>query len=424
MLCSAVALGVAALLAVPASAMAQAVASQGVVSQGNGRLVSASLLSSSILDTLATLKGANAVNTNGQGDVIVDTPVDASAVAGLIALKVGTTNVPVFGDSGLIRLGAVGQYGRANADGSSDAFSGAVSAAPSLIGVNTVTAGRDVGSPTANSTAELSIGTAMLTGGTDLVNLDATIGTLAASAHESVGGAQSGQYRLAEVSMNVGGTLVSVPTEALRPVLATLIAALNTAGVTGVTNPFTAGGTITVTLADLQAAGLGADLNNLAPDTNLLDYVPLAVINKITALTDGVLTKAQQALSGLTGAAQVAVQLALTGAKAIVTPLLTALTASLQGPLQSAIDALAQLDVNHRSNVAGTFTETALHVGLGSNGALATVDLASAAVGPNGGPVVAPPTTTPTPTPTTTTTTKTSSSAGGTSSETLPRVDG
>ncbi|UFS60429.1 hypothetical protein [Subtercola endophyticus] len=269
----------------------------------------------------------------------------------------------------------------------------------------------------------------MLTGGTDLVNLDATIGTLAASAHESVGGAQSGQYRLAEVSMNVGGTLVSVPTEALRPVLATLIAALNTAGVTGVTNPFTAGGTITLTLADLQAAGLGADLNNLAPDTNVLDYVPLAVVNKITALTNGVMTKAQQALSGLTGAARVAVQLALFSANGIVTPLLTALTTSLLVPLRTAIDAVAQLDVNHRSSVAGTLTETALHIGLGSAGALATVDLASAAVGPNGGPVVAPPTTVPTPNPTPTSSTtpastKTPSTGGGTSSETLPRVDG
>jgi hypothetical protein len=394
---------------------------QTTVSQATGRLVTASLLSSNVLDTLLTLKGAQAVNTTATGDVIVDTPLDASAVSGLIALKAGPLNLPVFGNTGIVQLGAVGQYGRANDDGSSTAFSGTVSAAPSLIGVGTVTAGPDIGSPTAGSSAELKLSTAALLGGPDLVDLSTSIGVLAASARESATGAQSGQYTLAGLGVTVGGTLVSVPVATLRPALDALITTLGLAGVT-VTNPFTTAGTITLTLADLQAAGLGSDLNSLPPDTDLLSYVPQAVINKIAALTTGVLTAASNALPGLPATAQAAVQLALTLAQSLITPVLSGLSGALQGPLATAISAIAQLDVNHQSTVNGAFTETALRVGLGANGSLASVDLASASVGPNDGPSVVQPTTPPTDPNAPHTTPPAGAGAGAQS--TLPRVAG
>jgi len=169
------------------------------VSQANGRLVTTSLLSSDVLDSLVALKGATAVDSDGSGDVTSDTPLDASAIAGLVGLQAGTTNL--FGDNGIIQLGAVGQYAQANDDGSSSAFSGAVSQAPSLIGVSTVTPS-NVGAPTADSTAEIALGSS-----TDPVSLDVTLGALAASAQETAAGDQSGQYTLADgVCPNNGGS--------------------------------------------------------------------------------------------------------------------------------------------------------------------------------------------------------------------------
>lgn len=43
-----------------------------------------------------------------------------------------------------------------------------------------------------------------------------------------------------------------------------------------------------------------------------------------------------------------------------------------------------------QSTVDGTFTQTALRVGLGAAGAIATVDLATASVGPNAGQLAVP----------------------------------
>lgn len=376
------AIALVAALSIPA-ASAQAA---DVVSQGTGRLITTSLLGTDVLDSVLALKGAVAVNSDASGDVTTDTPLDAAALAGLLGLQAGSTNL--FGDNGIIRLGAVGQYAQARDDGSSSAFSGAVSAAPSLIGVGTVTPS-DVGSPQAGDTAQLVLGDPA-----GLVGFGAHFGTLAASAQQAADGTQTGQYVLADAGFDVNGTLVSGALALVNPALNTLIAAANTAGL-NLSNPF-ASGTITLTLDDLLSAAGVADVNDLPAGTDLVSYVPTAVANKITAQVQSILDAADaraQQLKGnfLTFAAGVALETAVTAAEATIVPILQGLTNTLVTPLSQALTALVQLQVNVQSTGAdGSFTQTALRVGVGPNGALAAVDLASATVGPNAGQLAVP----------------------------------
>lgn len=358
---------VVAALLIPASA-AQAA---DVVSQGTGRLVTTSLLGTDVLDSVVALRGANAVNTDASGDVIVDLPLDASAVSGLVALQAGSTNL--FGDNGIIRLGAVGQYARANDDGSSSAFSGAVSAAPSLIGVGTVTPS-SVGSPSAGDSATIVVGT-----DADPVGLQVGIGAFAASATNTADGAQSGDYVLTDVDVVVNGTVLQGVLDTLNVPIDALIKTAAGFNVS-LTNPF-ASGTITLTEDDLLAAAGVADLNSLAPNTDLLSFVPAAVVTKVGDLVDDLLAQA----SG-----NILLTVAVGTARAAVDLILGGLADSLQGPLGDAIAQLVQLPVNVQSTVDGTFTQTALRVGVGPNGSIATVDLASAAVGPNAGQLAVP----------------------------------
>ncbi len=72
---SATALGVALTLLIPTAAQAAP-----VVSQANGRLVSTTLLTTGTLDSIASLRGASAVNADGSADVVANTPLDATAL--------------------------------------------------------------------------------------------------------------------------------------------------------------------------------------------------------------------------------------------------------------------------------------------------------------------------------------------------------
>ncbi|WP_170061993.1 choice-of-anchor G family protein [Compostimonas suwonensis] len=374
-----IAIGAVAALVAPSAATAAP-----VVSQGTGRLITASIAGVPI-DPIAALAGAVAVNPDGATPLVVsDTPIDASALADLLSLEIGPNNLPLFGGSGIIQLGAVGQYAQAASDASSQAFSGAVSAAPSLIGVNTVTPS-DVGAPTAGSTAQISVGTSLLTGGEDLANLQINVGVLAASASQTADGVQSGDYTLASADVLVGGTLVSGVTTIVSPALDTLIAALTVAGITGITNPLGPDG-ISLSTDDLLAVAGVASLNDLPVGTNLLTYVPQAVVNQLTSVVDGVLDAAQAAIDELPLLARIVPQAALAVARGIIDPVIAGLVGTLAGPLATAIDAIAQLDVNNQTlGDDGSFTQSALRVGLGPDGSLAAVDLASASVGPNAG---------------------------------------
>ncbi|GAA3332536.1 choice-of-anchor G family protein [Curtobacterium albidum] len=347
---SATALGVALTLLIPTAAQAAP-----VVSQANGRLVSTTLLTTGTLDSIASLRGASAVNADGSADVVANTPLDATALQS-VGLQSGGVNL--FGNNGIIQLGAVGQYAVANADGSSAAFSGAVSQAPSLLGAGVTVTPSTLGAPAANSNAQIRVGSA-----TAPVSLDARIGALAASARQDVGGAQTGRYNLSTLDLTVGGTVLS-------PVLATLRSTVQPLFALGGTNPISADGTVQVTLADILAAAGVSDLNQLPAGTNLLQYVPAAVVNKLTSTVNAI---------------------PLIGTLPAIPGLLAGLTNTVQPALGTAIDGIAQLNVNVKTNGAdGAFTETALRVGLLNAGALTTVDIASATVGPNAGRAAVP----------------------------------
>jgi hypothetical protein len=363
-------------LVIPATA-AQAA---DVVSQANGRLVDVSIAGTNVTDAILALRGATAVNTDGSGDVTTDLPLNAEALAGLLQLSSGSN--ALFGDNGILRLGAVGQYAQARDDGSSSAFSGAVSAAPSLIGVGTVTPS-NVGSPSANDTATLTVG-----GADQLVGLTTHFGTLAASAQQAADGTQTGQYVLADTSFEVDGTLVNTALGVISPAIDTLLAVASGFGVS-LPNPF-AGGKVELTLDDVLAVAGVASVNDLPPGTDLVSYIPTAVAKKITdqvaSILDAVQARADQL--GFVGAPLSA---ALSVAKGIINPVLSGLTNNVVAPLATALTALQQLQVNvQEHNADGSFTQTALRIGHLPGGSLTRLDLASATVGPNAGKLAVP----------------------------------
>jgi len=342
------------------------------VSQGEGRLVLATLLGAPSTP-VADLAGASAIDPLGTGGPFTsDVPLDAVA---LQALGLQASAVDLFGSGGIIQLGAVGQYAQARDDGSSVSFSGAVSSAPSLVGIGTTPTGGNLGTPGAGNSALIAIGDPT----TSPVSISAGIGVLAASAQETAAGVQSGDYVLSSLDIVVGGTLVSAAVTPIGGILTTLLAVVNPLIVTPIANPL-AGGQVTVSLTDLLAAAGVADITDLPPGTDLLSFLPDAVVAKIAALTTSVLNAVTTAIAGLTLPLDI---VAATIAQTAATTALAALTPLTTGPLAAAVTALAQLTVNNQSTSNGAFTENALTVGIGPAGSIASVALASATVGPN-----------------------------------------
>jgi hypothetical protein len=349
-----------------------------VVSQGEGRLLTAELVNSGI-DSLVALNGASAVDPFGLANVTSDVPLDATAL-GLLNLQVNSVNL--FGTGGIIQLGAVGQYAGANNDASSVAFSGTVSDAASLVGAGTVVTGSNVGTPGGSDSARIDVGTNQILGGADLVDLHVGIGAVAASAAQTSGGTQTGDYLLSTLDVTVGGTVLGGTIGTINTALAPVFTALSGLGVT-VPNPL-ASGQLSVSLADLLAVAGVANVNLLPAGTNLLTYLPAAISAKLTSVVNTLLADLNTAVTGL-GLAGVAAGILLTAAEAVISPLLATLATTLAGPLGTAVDALLQLDVNNQSTNSGAFTQNALTIGVGTNGALARVGLANATVGPNAG---------------------------------------
>jgi hypothetical protein len=259
-------LTLAALGAVMIPASAQAVP---VVSQAEGRLLTASLLGVDVASLLA-LNGATAIDPFGAGNVVSNVPLDAAALS---ALNLTTAGVNLFGSPGIIQLGAVGQYAGANNDGSSVAFSGTVSQATSLIGVSTVSSGSNVGTPGAGDSATIGVSTAQILGGPNLVALNVGIGAVAASAQQPVVGAATGDYAIANLNVNVGGTLLGGTLTTLDAALGPILTSVNALIATNIVDPL-AGGQITISLSDLLAAGGFANINAVPAGTNLLTYLP------------------------------------------------------------------------------------------------------------------------------------------------------
>ncbi|GAA4166517.1 hypothetical protein GCM10022286_31280 [Gryllotalpicola daejeonensis] len=369
-------IGLALALVIPSGANAAP-----VVSQANGRLIDTTLLSTDALDSIASLGGAKAVNSDGTDAVTSNTPLDPTALS---SLDLPIQGVNLFGNQGIIQLGGVGQFAQANGDGSSVAFSGAVTQASSLAGIGTDVTPSNIGSPAPGSNAEVKIGNPA----TDPATIDVQWGLLAASAKQTVDGTQTGSYTAEAKTIQVGGTVLSPALAAIDGPLKTLLGVANGLGV-DVDDPI-AGDTVTVTMDDILAVAGVSSINDLPAGTDLVQYVPQAVANKIKEMVNDTLTSVSTAASGL-GLVGLPLSTALTTAKAAINPLLSALSTNVVAPLSTALTAVAQLKVNVQTHhTDGSFTETALQVGLGPDGSLGQVNLANATVGPNGGLVAVP----------------------------------
>lgn len=355
-----------------------------VVSQASGRLLEVELLDSSIAAIL-DLAAAEAVNPDGSSpNVISNVPLDATALS-ILNLQIAP-GINLFGDNGIIRLGAVGQYAEARADSSSVAFAGTVSAAPSLLGIGVSPDGSNLGTPGAGDSASIVVGTGTLLGGLDLVNLNIGIGAVAASAQQPAGSAlPSGDYTIADLSIGVGGTLLSGILSTLAGPLDSILALLAPLGIV-IANPITPAGTIEITLDDLLAVAGVDSLQELPEGTNLLTYLGPALVTKITSIVNGLLTSITGLLAGIPVVGPLTQGLVNGILNTVLNPLLNGLTDVLAGPIGTAVDAIAQLNVNNQTtNPDGSFTQNALTIGLGINGSLAEVRLANATVGPNAG---------------------------------------
>ncbi len=378
---TAIALGASLALVAPLAANAAP-----VVSQGTGRLINGSLLGNS-LDPVIALQGATAINPDGRATVTNDTPLSLGAVNDSLSVTVPSgLNLHLVGTDGIIQLGAVGQYAEARPDGTSVAFSGTVTSAPSLLGINPTITGSNLGTPGADDAATINIGTAQLLGGPDLVHLSVAASALAASASATAGSDEHNpQYTIGDLDITLGGTLLGGTLNSLDTVIGPLISGVNALISTDIPDPL-AGGTITVSLTDLLAAAGVSNINDLPPGTNLLTYLPEALVTQVTNTVNSLLDTLQTAIDRLGPPGALLNGTLNSTVRPAVTVILGGLGSALAGPIGTAVDALLQLDVNNQStDASGAFTETALRVGIGQNGSIAALDIASATVGPNAG---------------------------------------
>lgn len=363
------------------------------VSQASGTMLHTTLLTTSLVDSIASLGGAQAQNSDGTTDVTSDAPLDVSLLDGAVGVPIAS-GIDLLGSQSIIHLGAVGQYAEADADGSSKAFSGTASKASSLIGVGAVTPGAGDADAGANA-ATLDLGAA-----SDPVALDAAIGVIAAGAKETAGGSQSGDYTLSDVDLTVGGSVLGGVLGTINPLLNTLIGAVNTAIGGGgdldpITNPL-ASGKVTVSLEDLLAVAGVSSVNDLTAGTDLTQYIPAAVAAKVTSLVTAITAAVNADLTalghqGLLGATlATALNLAVGTPLATISGLLGNLTTTLVTPLGGALSDLVSLKVGKQSTDGGVFTETALTVGVVNGGDVTSIALANAAVGPNAGELAVP----------------------------------
>lgn len=351
-----------------------------VISIGSGQIIDGSVLTLPNFAELASNGAATAqqIGTPPEGPEVIEnsTPLDLSAVFGVV--NVGAGNIPLLQDNGIIQIGAVSQYGKAVNDGSSEAFSGTVSGAPGLV---TLPGGLPSSGDPSIPAAQISLGTADILGGVNLVDLNLEITTLAAAAKKDQGAAPQGAYALAGVSAEVGGTVVGGVAGTIGAAIDTANLVLTPLGVT-VVNPV-AGGTIAITEADLLAVAGVADLNSLPAGTDLVSFLPQAVANKLTQLVADTLATASDAVDALGPLAQLTAGPALAVLTTTLNGVVAGVATTVVTPLSEALTALVSARVNVQETApSGAFTQRALQVGI-AGGSIATVNLANATVGPN-----------------------------------------
>jgi hypothetical protein len=351
-----------------------------VISYGSGQLIDGTVVTMANFADLASNGAATAeqIGTPPAGPAIIEnsTPLDLSAVFGVV--NVGAGNIPLLQNNGIITIGAVSQYGQAVNDGSSAAFSGTVSGAPGLV---TLPGGLPTSGDPAIPAAQIQLGTAGILGGADLVNVDLQITTLAAAAKKDQGAAPAGAYALAGVSAEVGGTIVGGVAGTVGTAIDTANLVLSPLGVT-VVNPL-AGGTIAITEAELLAVAGVPDLNSLPAGTDLISFLPQAVANKVVSLVNDTLASATTAVNALGPIARITAGPVLAILTTALNGVVAGVATTIVDPLGTALTALVSAKVNVQETApSGAFTRTALQVGV-AGGTIATVDLASATVGPN-----------------------------------------
>ncbi|MBF4605921.1 choice-of-anchor G family protein [Curtobacterium sp. VKM Ac-1393] len=410
-----------------------------VASTAQGRFVSGSALGVN-LDDILTVTPANAVNSGGATDTDVH-PLDVTALNAVNVNLGGGLNL--LGNNGILALGAVNQYAAANADGSSVAASGAVTNTGG-IGVG----GQD-GVPQSNATLDLSglIGPDLAGA---LANAQLEVGAVSATAAQAAGpdGAQTGDYGIAGLDLSLTSPALGSTVSGLRTTLGTLQPTVDgvqdtlnalgplgplvqvqglpdlvtvldsaTGDVTSADGSITANlqtGAITIDVAAVLT-NAGLDINNLPANTELLPYITDALTTQllpaVTTALQGAVTQITQSLRGLTvtvaglplpvGQLLDVVNPVIAQVVAPINQVVAGLGETVVTPLAEALTTVVSLQANVQETSAdGVFTQRALRLVLvptaNTQRALvpasgtAVVNLASAAVGPNAGPLAVP----------------------------------
>lgn len=388
------------------------------VSQASGRFLSGTIGGNN-LDNLVAVQGESAANNGG------------SAVTNQHSLNAKLLNLQLLHlpngiqlpGGGIIKVGAVNQFAQANNAGSAHGASGAVTNS-GAIGL-----GQQNGSPQEDASIDLT--------NTPLAQIGAlklTVGAIAATADQAdgKGGAQTGTYELANVKLQLssptlagaikqltGGTgnvpglssqisklggnglnvgpLQSVSTNNSVSPMRSALGSLGDVNIgDGAVEGSLTNGTLTIDVAKLLKTVLNLDLNNLPPNTHLLEYIaqalPKALANGLIELKSQLTTLFDKLSLNLNGLLPVNGSQATSALDQLVSPLTRALNdgaASLSNsvfvPLAKAAEKLVDIQANVQEHGAGTFTERALRVDLVGD-PVARLDLASASVGPGTGP--------------------------------------
>ena len=388
------------------------------VSQATGRFLSGSI-GGTDLDNLVAVKGEAAAN-NGGDAVTNQHSLNATLLNTQLLNLPNGIQLP---GGGVIKLGAVNQFAQANKTGSAHGASGAVTNS-GAIGL-----GEEAGSPQNDATIDLTN-----TPLASIAGLKLSVGAVAATADQATGkgGAQTGTYQLADLKLELSsptlggavktltggssnvpglsdqisklggnglniGPLQSVSTNNSVAPMSSALGSLGdiNVGDGAVTGSLT-GGTLTIDVAKLLKTVLNLDLNNLPPNTHLLEYVaqalPKALSNGLAELKKQLASLFDKLSLNLNGVLPASGSQATSALDELLAPLTKALDSGASSlsnmvlvPLAKAAEQLVDVIVNVQEHNNGLFTERALRVDLIGD-PLAQLNLASASVGPGTGP--------------------------------------
>lgn len=388
------------------------------VSQATGRFLSGSI-GGTDLDKLVAVKGESAAN-NGGSAVTNQHSLNATLLNQQLLNLPNGIQLP---GGGVIKLGAVNQYAQANNSGSAHGASGAVTNS------GAVGLGEQNGSPQDDASIDLTNTPLAQLGGLKL-----TVGAIAATADQAAGknGAQTGTYELANVKLQLSSPALGNAVKTLTggssnvPGLSDLISKLGGSGLNvaplqsvstnnsvkpmnsavgslgdinvgnGAVQGSLTDGTLTVDVAKLLKTVLNLDINNLPPNTHLLEYIaralPQALAHGLTELKDQLTSLFDKLSLNVNGVLPANQSQASSALDQLLAPLTNALDSGAKSlsdsafvPLAKAAEKLVDVIVNVQDHNNGTFTERALRVDVLGDPA-ARLNLASASVGPGTGP--------------------------------------